>query len=472
VRRQLASLLLLGLSLWVAVQTRGRLIEERRLLGLDAVLGKGAVPEASMAAERQIVLGSAALGVFRAVAIDFLWLRAIHLQQSRNYFEAAALASFITSLQPRLPEIWNFQANNLAYNIPPAFPPAERFLWVRRGIVLLRDGALVFNPEAPAVYRDLARVFQHKIGLDFDDAGYLYRSELAQLFDLDPGSPEARARYGEWRLEPEFIGRVEATHGAELDFRTAEAHGLYWAERGLRLEPEAEASWAFAQLRDVAGASIRQLSSGGCPVRAPLRARYAFLPDVRFIPAADEVFQQDLSRHATRLEELYQQFLRRTIAYLFLAGQVEEAQARLEASRRRLDREYASLEELLLELEWSEQAGRKDAALKLAEYLDAHLLLALAGERRYAEGFLALARVVQKSLAPPPGGRAPPGFDDYLRAAARRRLGRWQREPRLAEALRGVPALRGQAREAPEPALPEPGGLPFALEVLDPTSDG
>src|SRR5437016_5873072 len=81
-----------------------------------------------------------ALGGFRGLIANALWIRADDLQKSDKCFEAVQLADCITKLDPHYVQVWTVEAWNMAYNISVKFPkPEDRWRWVRRGIELLRD---------------------------------------------------------------------------------------------------------------------------------------------------------------------------------------------------------------------------------------------------------------------------------------------------------------------------------------------
>src|SRR5271157_4633319 len=94
-----------------------------------------------------------ALGGFRGLISNALWMRATDLQDEDKFFEMAQLADWITKLEPNFVQVWLVQAWNMAYNIsvkfketaPGEFP--DRWRWVKRGIELLRDDGLRFNPN-------------------------------------------------------------------------------------------------------------------------------------------------------------------------------------------------------------------------------------------------------------------------------------------------------------------------------------
>ncbi|MBE6369200.1 MAG: hypothetical protein E7056_03455 [Lentisphaerae bacterium] len=121
-----------------------------------------------------------ALGSFRGLIADLLWLRAASLQEDKNYFEMVQLASWITKLQPRFASATAYLAWNMAYNISVTCSLwQDRWYWVWEGIKLIRDEALVYNPDAPRLYWELAVIFQQKMGNVLDNASYYYKARLA-----------------------------------------------------------------------------------------------------------------------------------------------------------------------------------------------------------------------------------------------------------------------------------------------------
>ena len=86
--------------------------------------------------------------VFAGLISNVLWIRANDLQDEDKFFEMAQLADWITKLEPHFVQVWIVQAWNMAYNISVKFKDfADRWRWVRRGIELLRDEGLRYNPE-------------------------------------------------------------------------------------------------------------------------------------------------------------------------------------------------------------------------------------------------------------------------------------------------------------------------------------
>jgi len=192
-----------------------------------------------------------ALGGFRGLIANALWIRANDLQNDGKYFEMVQLADWITKLEPTLSQVWIVQAWNMAYNISVKFPdPADRWRWVQRGIELLRDEALRYNPKEALIYRELGWFFQHKMGGNLDD-GHLYYKQswavaMTNLFGgarpnfeelVNPTSAEARKRLADlrehYKMDPVLMREADELYGP-LEWRLPEAHAIYWAHVGLK----------------------------------------------------------------------------------------------------------------------------------------------------------------------------------------------------------------------------------------------
>ena len=141
-----------------------------------------------------IAVATAALGPFRGLLIDLLWHRATKLQDEGKYYEANTLSQWITTLQPRFPAVWVFQAWNMAYNISVAtHTKEERWDWINKGIRLLRDKGIVANPHNVYLYREIAWTFWHKIAAMSDDAHWYYKTQLAVEWQQIMGTPNIGA---------------------------------------------------------------------------------------------------------------------------------------------------------------------------------------------------------------------------------------------------------------------------------------
>lgn len=128
-----------------------------------------------------LAFATVALGAFRGLIVDVLWIRADQLKEEGKFFDAKQLAEWITMLQPRFAKVWDFHGWNMAYNISVSIPssrPQERWQWVRNGYELIRDKGIPTNPKNIDLYRSIAWIFQHKIGNVMDDCHKYYKLQL------------------------------------------------------------------------------------------------------------------------------------------------------------------------------------------------------------------------------------------------------------------------------------------------------
>ncbi len=150
-----AALVVAALAVAVPVQmkmdsVRGVLLAERRMptqLPLSAA-------------------ASAALGGFRGVAVDILWMQANAMQNNSQYYQLMTYYHLISILQPNFPSVWDFNAWNLAYNISVEWAqPEERWLWIKKGIDFGNEG-LQYNPDSVELWTDIGWFYMHKVGKD------------------------------------------------------------------------------------------------------------------------------------------------------------------------------------------------------------------------------------------------------------------------------------------------------------------
>ncbi len=133
----------------------------------------------------ELVLATTLLGGFRGMIVNVLWIRAIELQQEGKFFELVQLHDWICKMEPRLSQIWVYNAWNLAYNVSVECPtPEERWNWVRAGIRLLRDQGIQYNRKAPKLYKELGWIYYHKLGQVMDDFHLYYKNQFAAEMEL------------------------------------------------------------------------------------------------------------------------------------------------------------------------------------------------------------------------------------------------------------------------------------------------
>lgn len=136
-----------------------------------------------------------ALGAFRGVFVNALWMRANDLKQEGKFYECIELARAITRLQPRFPQVWVFHAWNLAYNISvQTQTPDERWNWVNQGIAILREEGIPANPNSLLLHKELGWIFLHKVQGFTDDANPYYKRRLAEEWTDVLGPPPPRTR--------------------------------------------------------------------------------------------------------------------------------------------------------------------------------------------------------------------------------------------------------------------------------------
>ncbi|CAG0970402.1 hypothetical protein PHYC_01213 [Phycisphaerales bacterium] len=164
-------------------------------VGMTAVAGRAKLTYTDRIEDGQPIEVSVgiAMGAFRGVFVNFLWIRAEEMKQEGKFYEAIQLAGAITKLQPRFPRVWVFHAWNLAYNLSVGTnTPEERWVWVNAGIRLLRDEGIPANPNDMLIHKELAWIFMHKIGGYTDDANPYYKKQLAREWTIVLGPPPAR----------------------------------------------------------------------------------------------------------------------------------------------------------------------------------------------------------------------------------------------------------------------------------------
>jgi hypothetical protein len=348
--RRLVLVAVASLSLGLAGFNRARLVDRRveQNLAVRAGSGTGLPPS--------IALLHAALGPFRGLATGYLWMRAIRLSEEGRTFEALEVAEAICRLQPRLDDVWDFRAYELAYNVCAAVDePEARWLWITNGISLLRDQALPLNPRSALLHHSLARIYQDRIGGPFDDHHQFFKgtlaSEVATVMgdhpdlaalaraprtrqDLEKSDPAAwallariDARGGDnvvgpddparsdpaWpklepflraravrtilKLDPELVFEVDRDYGP-LDWRWCDTHALYWTVLGSRLAlaqggPEGERAQ-----RKLERASLRAVRS--CMRRGRVLdlgdGHFSFAPEPRLAVRLDDLHVAAIDR--------------------------------------------------------------------------------------------------------------------------------------------------------------------------------
>ncbi len=330
----LAAMALLALSGFFQKQLNWQRSDPKLGLMRVAPLDKDKAP-------RMLAFTTMALGSFRGLIANALWMRASDLQDEGKYFEMVQLADWITKLEPTFAQVWLVQAWNMAYNISVKFTdPADRWQWVQRGIELLRDDGLRYNPREALIYRELAWFFQHKMGQNFDDAHMYYKTQWARamtnLFGgprpnfpelLNPQTDQARQRLetlrDQYKMDPKKMEQVDKTYGP-LEWRLPEAHAIYWASVGL----DKVANKDVLMLRRSIYQSLSLAVQRGRVIRLPADGLIETGPDLAKIKLANEGFEKMIAEEATRKEAIqtpHRNFLREVIYLLYTYNRLAEA---------------------------------------------------------------------------------------------------------------------------------------------------
>ena len=170
----------------------------------------------------------AAFGGIRSIIAEVVWFRADRLQDEGRYVELAQLASTLAYLEPHTPEVWSYAAWNLAYNISIMMPTYEdRWRWVYAAICLIRDKGLVINPTESELYRELAWLFELKLGTNLDMGSPVYRAKWRETVE----DVARRNAWEELRMDKKVMDEVTRDYGMS-DIADPMFSAVYWAHIG------------------------------------------------------------------------------------------------------------------------------------------------------------------------------------------------------------------------------------------------
>ena len=335
-------LLLAGALLFGSGQFQKSLNHDRDTLGLTrstAVLDN---------APPMLAFTTVALGGFRGLISNFLWMRASDLQQDDKFFEAAQLADWITKLEPTFAAVWIFQGWNMSYNISVKFKDfPDRWRWVQRGIELMRDDGLRYNPTSVDLYREVAWQFQHKMGANLDDANMFYKAQWAAEmkdffgpngtnFALLLNPPDATTRTNaalfreKFKMDAVFAKSVDDKYGP-LDWRLPEAHAIYWGALGLDVaqkNPDKVKADDLIKLRRIIYQSMQQTFHHGKIILNPFTQTYSIGPNLDVIPNANATYEEMMRDDVEMREHIgkaHRNFIRDAIYFLYVNNRMAEA---------------------------------------------------------------------------------------------------------------------------------------------------
>lgn len=322
---------LIMLLLTVAGLLQKGLNTERLALGMNRYVElKGAPPV--------LALTTVALGGFRGLVANALWIRAIELQDQDRYFEKVQLADWIVKLQPHYAHVWRVQAWDMAYNISVKFTDHDdRWRWVQKGFELIRDQGLVYNPDEGTLYHEIGWIFMHKMGQNLDDAHSLYKLNWAREMDavlgtnyvslIDPQTDDEKARSKElrehYKLDPSFMKEIDGRYGP-LEWRLPEAHAIYWAALGLKRSTLKDKM----SLRRLIYQSMQIAVTRGRITPDMMSGRIVLAPNIDMSERANEAYLENMQFDPSNYEQVqtgHKNFLKNLPYYFYLEGRTKEA---------------------------------------------------------------------------------------------------------------------------------------------------
>ena len=302
-------------------------------------------------------LTTVVLGGFRGLIANALWIRAMELQDQDKYFEKVQLADWITKLQPHNKTVWIVQAWDMSYNISIKFSdPRDRWLWVSRGIELLRDQALLYNPHEVLLYRELAWHFQHKIGHNLDDAHLFFKgawaAQMQELFgggrppwdelahpQTDNARDRARRLREVYKLDLARMQKVDELYGP-LDWRLPEAHALYWAYVG---KQEAKTQTDLIQLRRVIYQSMDMAFHRGRLIDAKLGEGFRFEPNLDIADKTNAAYEEAMAEDAEmrqHISRVHKNFLLSATYFFYVHGRARDAERWFNVVKEKYPKDY------------------------------------------------------------------------------------------------------------------------------------
>jgi len=339
--KKILLLLLAAALLCGSGQMQKKLNRDRGRLGLTRVDALDNAPPV-------LAFTTVALGGFRGLIANVLWIRANDLQNDDKFFEAAQLATWITDLEPSFTQVWLFQSWNMAYNISVKFKDfPDRWRWVERGVELLRDNGLRYNPNDILIHRELAWFFQHKMGQNLDDANAYYKqqwaAEMSPFFGaqgtnfselINPQTAVAKTNAlvlrEKYKIDPVFAQTVDARYGP-LDWRLPEAHAIYWGARGLdmaRKNPDKVKADDLITLRRIIYQSMLQAFHHGRIIDDPFAKTSSLEPNLELVSKVNDAYvtlMQEDEKNRDHIGTAYRNFLKDAVYFLYENDRVAAA---------------------------------------------------------------------------------------------------------------------------------------------------
>jgi len=248
---------------------------------------------------------------------------------------------------------------NLATNVASA---ADRWQLLQAAITKLRDEGLTDYPDDLMIHRELAWFFMQRLalrkpsaneaptradGLTPDPEQALYRHQWALRMEevfpsgrLDSNNltsttaavkQRAQSLKQEFKLDPALVVEIDARYGP-LDWRLPEAHGIYWAEHGLKAasrNPDAVEQADVESLRQLIQQCLALSFLHGRLLSPPSAADMQLGPNLEVVPKLNALYQEQLKRADTRMREHiavgHRNFLLKAVLALHKHGREAEA---------------------------------------------------------------------------------------------------------------------------------------------------
>ena len=386
-----------------------QLTRQRDELGLTQITALDNAPPV-------LAFTTVALGGFRGLIANALWIRANDMQEQGRYFEQMQLADWITKLQPRMTQVWTVLAWNMAYNISVKFPEPERWRWVKAGTELLRDEGLKYNPDDALIYRELAWFFQHKMGHYLDGAHQIYKKEWAREMMtvlgregtpdwdalINPQTEEeiaAATRLREYfKMDPELMREIDEEYGP-LEWRFPEASAIYWATLGLKHSKPSDQDTlrrVIYQSMDIAFKRGRLTILG-----EPGKEEFLPGPNLDIVDRTHQAYVDmiEIDKVPIQQANAYKNFLRKVVYEMFLHGRTRDAETwwkKLKEIYPDAVRPGVDIDTYVVEMVSEDASGtdmRKTISVLEGQFIQAYSAMAI-GENEQAEAYLRLAALI------------------------------------------------------------------------------
>lgn len=131
-------------------------------------------------------VGFLALGGFRGLLVDVLWIKAQTAMANQRYYELKLLCDLIQKLQPTFTQVHSFQAHQMMYNLADKSDTCEdKWYWIQSGFAALERG-IERNKQNYQLWFELGfRYFDRLSDLKMKDCKELRVKELPNIDLLD-----------------------------------------------------------------------------------------------------------------------------------------------------------------------------------------------------------------------------------------------------------------------------------------------